>query len=142
MVCYIIFCLDATAYSPRTLREDIATEVARALHALEDIGCTRIFFDLESYVNDPVSYHTVRPPNKSTYSLLIVLTLANNSKLDFDPLANVAAGGFCSNSTASYEPADYDRLVNFVRQKVKSQLSLILDRIETFRSEYKSSDEA
>jgi len=129
----IVICLDSSGYTPLTLRTSIAREVARAINALQDIGCTRIHFDIDAYANDPVSFHTVRPPNKSSDSLLIILTLAKNMEdLDFDPLANAASGGFCANSSASYESADYNRLVSFVRHKVRSQIPLIKKRIEDF----------
>mmetsp|Transcript_3625 Transcript_3625/g.11151 ORF Transcript_3625/g.11151 Transcript_3625/m.11151 type:complete len:468 (-) Transcript_3625:100-1503(-) len=144
--CDVLVCLDASAYPPSDLRRGIELECDRAKDALATAGVDDVHFDLDAYASQPVSFHAI-----GDTTLLVVITLAaakarhgDDEAFDprdddeaFDPLANAAAGGFCASSTASYEPADFDRLVSFVRARFRRVLPEIRSRIREHRSKVK-----
>ena len=79
--------------------------------------------DVRSYVSQPVSFH------RDLFGDGPLLVSMHLGKLDdadaFCPLKNAHAGGFCANSTASYEPGDFDRLADFARRRLRGALPAI-----------------
>jgi len=145
--------LDASAYPPDPLarRKAVKRECARLAAALARPGGLTeddIRIDVDAYVSKPLSYHTIATDTDNT-TLLIILTLIRDDEslsdddddddaaLDasFDPLANAHSGGFCASRSASYDPADYDKLVTFVRRRLRRHLPAIRSKIHQHRQQ-------
>lgn len=77
-------------------------------------------FDLKAYCTSGVSFHRDK---FGAGPLVVSLALADvEGAGPFCPLENAHAGGFCNNATPSYDPADFDRLVEFARRRLRRAL--------------------
>lgn len=130
-----VLILDASSY-PVTLdsagrsmldRSYLQAQLDRTIGDAKVLGA-HIRFDLDAFVTQPISFHFADLPaeHPPRSILLIVFHLAKlDPEDDFCPLLNSQQGGFCSNATASYKPAEYHRLVDFVRAKFRRHRHLV-----------------
>ena len=139
--CDVMICLDASAYPSEVhlRRRAVKLECIRATTSLASVGIHPhdVHFDVDAYATNPLSYHTIQ--RGSTTVLVVIMTLAagpSGGQDDgvFDPLANIAAGGFCASGTAAYDPTDYDILIAFVRTRLRRYLPDIRNKIHHHRS--------